>query len=161
MSAVVGIDIGTSGTKAVVLRDGAVTAEADRKLAEVLANARLALMVALGELQKEMGPDMRVSAEAALYDRSEDSEEIDGVDQSRWLASYNSWGGWLNATYTPPGGKSALRIQDTYTPERTAMFRRWMVSLPDDMIDDVDAARNSSELDDANSVILVGEVCPG
>ena len=45
-------------------------------------------MMALGELQKEMGPDMRVSAESAIFDTNKDSESIEGVAQSRWLASY-------------------------------------------------------------------------
>lgn len=69
--------------------------------AEAQANARLALMMALGELQKEMGPDMRVSAESALFDSDKDTEAIDGVAQSHWLASYDAWGDWLNASYTP------------------------------------------------------------
>lgn len=56
-------------------------------MAEARANARLALIVAIGELQKEMGPDMRVSAEAALFDQNGASDTIDGVNQSRWLAS--------------------------------------------------------------------------
>ncbi len=54
------------------------------------ANAKLALMIALGELQKEMGPDMRVSAESALFDGNVQTEMIDGLAQSRWLASYNA-----------------------------------------------------------------------
>ncbi|MCH7225070.1 hypothetical protein [Haloferula sp. A504] len=124
-------------------------------MAEARANARLALIIAVGELQKEMGPDMRVSAEAAIFDQTEASEKIDGVNQSRWLASYDSWGGWLNADYTPPG-RSTLQIQDTYTPRREAMFRRWLVSLPEAARNDVSAPLRSGTLDESNSVILVG-----
>jgi hypothetical protein len=36
--------------------------------AEARANARLAMMIAIGELQEEMGPDMRVSAESAILE---------------------------------------------------------------------------------------------
>jgi Tfp pilus assembly protein PilV len=56
------------------------------------ANARLALMIAIGELQKEMGPDMRVTAKSAIFDQNPDTETIEGVHQSHWLASYESWG---------------------------------------------------------------------
>lgn len=48
-------------------------------LAEARSNARLALMIALGELQKEMGPDMRISSESALLDSNPDTEAVDGV----------------------------------------------------------------------------------
>ncbi|MFK7910127.1 MAG: hypothetical protein AB8F34_05940 [Akkermansiaceae bacterium] len=125
--------------------------------AEAQANARVALMIALGELQKEMGPDMRVSAEAAIFDQNKDSEVIDGVGQARWLASYNSWGNWLNANYTLPDGGGTLKIQDTYTDKRANMFRRWLVSLPDNQIDNINAPMSAAGLDDSNSVILVGE----
>ncbi|MFK7911150.1 MAG: hypothetical protein AB8F34_11215, partial [Akkermansiaceae bacterium] len=54
------------------------------------ANARLALMIALGELQQEMGPDMRISAESAILDTDESTAAIDGMAQSRWLSSYDS-----------------------------------------------------------------------
>lgn len=67
--------------------------------AEARANARLALMLAIGELQKEMGPDMRISSESALLDENKNTPAIDGVGQSHWLASYNSWGDWLNTSY--------------------------------------------------------------
>ena len=39
--------------------------------AEARANARMALMVALGELQKQMGPDQRISANGAILSESE------------------------------------------------------------------------------------------
>ena len=104
-------------------------------MAEAQANARLALMIAIGELQKEMGPDMRVSAESALFDSNTDTESIDGVKQSRWLATYDSWGDWLNAEYTHTrrDGTSSTEssIAATYTTGRGKMFRRWLLSLPD------------------------------
>jgi len=40
-------------------------------------------MIAIGELQEEMGPDMRISAESAILDGNEDTEAIEGVAQSR------------------------------------------------------------------------------
>jgi hypothetical protein len=125
--------------------------------AEAKANARLALMIALGELQKEMGPDMRVSAEAALFDTDKTSEKIDGVSQPHWLASYNSWGDWLNGSYSPPDSTSPpFAIAATYTPQREKMFRRWLLSLPDSVSGNVSAPVNISGWDDSNSVVLVG-----
>ena len=132
--------------------------------AEAQANARLALMIALGELQKEMGPDMRVSAESALFDQNKDTDVIEGVAQSHWLASYDAWGGWLNSSYTPPG-KPSTSIGDTYNPGRTyyndsggekGMFRRWLLSMPDGSQTNINAPMSSTGWNNSNSVVLVG-----
>ena len=56
-----------------------------------------------------------------------------------------------------PIAARALNIQDTYTPKREKMFRRWLLSLPEGMDEDVDAPINASGWDDTNSVVLVGE----
>jgi hypothetical protein len=128
-----------------------------RAVAEAQANARMALMLAIGELQKEMGPDMRVSAEAAIFDQDSDTEAIEGVSQPHWLASYESWGNWLNASYENPASGETLNIQATYTPKRVKMFRRWLLSMPDGMRKNIDAPVNLSGWDDSNSVVLVGD----
>lgn len=146
------ICIGLLGLSTVSLRATAET----RAQSEAQANARLALMIALGELQQEMGPDMRVSAEAAIFDSNEASEVIEGVAQPHWLASYNAWGNWLNDSYTRPDGGGAISIQDTYTPRRQAMFRRWLLSMPEGMTHDDQAPINLTHWTDANSAILVG-----
>ncbi len=125
---------------------------------EANANARLALMIAIGELQKEMGPDMRVSAESALFDTDTDTAEIDGLEQSHWMASYNAWGGWLNNEYEiidDHGSPLSLDISDTYVDRRSPMFRRWLVSLPDDQIQDINAPFTALSSD--NSIVVVGE----
>jgi len=130
-------------------------------MAEAQANARMALMIAIGELQQEMGPDQRISAEAAIFDTNEDTPEINGVNQSRWLASYNAWGGWLNGSYTVPNldgsPGSTLKIADTYKKQREPMFRRWLVSLPEAMKTDIDAPVNGAGLNDDNSTVIVGQ----
>ena len=125
-------------------------------MSDAKANARLALMVAIGELQKEMGPDMRVSAESAILDTNEQTEAIDGLAQSRWLASYNSWGGWLNADYAPPGS-SNLKIQDTYGKGRTNMFRRWLLSLPEGIEKDLNAPSTLAGIDSSRLAVMVGK----
>lgn len=126
-------------------------------MVEAQANARLAMMLAIGELQKEMGPDMRVSAEAALFDQNPDSERIEGIAQPHWMGIYNSWGNWINASYTLPDGGSPLSIQDTYTPGRENMFRRWLLSMPAGAEDNMNAPVSLTGWDDENSVVLVGK----
>ena len=82
---------------------------------------------------------------------------IEGVKQSHWLASYESWGSWLNASYENPASGDTLTIQQTYTPRRESMFRRWLLSMPESMSKDADAPTKDSGWDDSNSVVLVGE----
>lgn len=52
---------------------------------EARANARLALMIAIGELQRDLGPDRRIAVSAAIMDRDPDTLKIDGVAQPHWL----------------------------------------------------------------------------
>lgn len=144
--------IGMLSLSAVSLR----TSSRNDAMADARANAKMALMIAIGELQQEMGPDMRVSAKAAIFDQNPATEEIEGVDQSHWLASYESWGSWLNASYENPSSGSTLKIQDTYAPKREKMFRRWLLSLPDGMAKNLNAPVNPNGWDDSNSVVLVG-----
>lgn len=147
------ITVGTLSLSVVTLRTG--TQDSAQALAR--ANAQMALMIAIGELQKEMGPDMRVSAESAILDTNKNTPEIEGVSQSRWLASYDSWGSWLNASYTHPDSNETLDISDTYTPGREKMFRRWLLSLPDAFETDINAPLSIPAWDETNSVELVGK----
>jgi hypothetical protein len=98
---------------------------------------------------------MRISAQSALFDQNEETASIDGVEQSRWLASYNAWGDWLNTQYTPPDGGS-LDISDTYDARREAMFRRWLVSLPPGAERDGRAPDVLSGWDESRTAVLVG-----
>lgn len=144
--------LGMLGLSSVSLRvSSARSAEAEAR-----ANARFALMNAIGKLQSEMGPDMRISSQAALHDSDPSTAAIDGVQQPNWLGSYDSWGTWLNTEYETPEGDT-FNIRDTYGNRRSAMFRRWLVSLPSDQTGNIDAPSMGAGLDDDNSVILVGE----
>ncbi|RYD38393.1 MAG: hypothetical protein EOP85_17040, partial [Verrucomicrobiaceae bacterium] len=81
-------------------------------------NARLALMLAIGDLQKHLGPDQRITADASSFDDSSKQPNAVGVWDSL---------GWL-------GGPDP----DTPTPEQKAgRFRTWLVSTqdPQDAVD--------------------------
>lgn len=76
------LSVGLLSLSAVTLRtsgNGAASQEAR-------ANARLGLMIALGELQRAMGPDRRVSAPAGVLDESPETEEVTGVKHPHWTA---------------------------------------------------------------------------
>jgi hypothetical protein len=78
-------------------------------MAEARANARLALMLAIGELQNEMGPDSRITA-------PHDAGTAAPNGQARWTAVYDAWQSPADPN-TPDD--PALRIPK---------FRRWLVS---------------------------------
>ncbi len=109
--------VGLLSLSSVALR----TAASGSYEAEARGNARIALMLALGELQKELGPDQRVSARAAILDDDSSSPAADGVAHPHWLGAWDSWTSWLNDP----------EILYTYDKGRSQRFRRWLVSHPD------------------------------
>lgn len=72
--------VGLLSLSAVTLR----TAGQGSAQAEARANARMALMVAIGELQKQMGPDQRVSANGSILSDST-------VNHPHWTGVWDSW----------------------------------------------------------------------
>ncbi len=81
------------------------------------ANARMALMLALGDLQVELGPDRRVNSAAAI---DPDALPVYG----RWLAVYDAW-----------------RADEPQRPQANARFRRYLVSGDLDTLRDRDSAK--------------------
>jgi hypothetical protein len=63
---------------------------ADFARQEARANARLGLAIALGELQRSLGPDRRVSAAAAVLDEDPATAAIDGVKHPAWTAVWST-----------------------------------------------------------------------
>ncbi len=95
-------------------RGTARRAEPESHLSIARANARLALNLALNQLQTELGPDQRISCRAAILDSSPETPEVDGVQNPEWL------GVW-NANQTDSSSNQAGRPDE---------FRRWLVSMP-------------------------------
>ena len=83
-------------------------------MATARSNARLALMLALGELQKSLGPDRAVTASSQILMTAETSAKpnLTGVWESWW--DFNPSGGALD-----------------YSEQKTNRFRRWLVSSAD------------------------------
>lgn len=146
------IAVGLLSLSTVALRSSAT----DREMTIARANARMALMIAIGELQEAMGPDTRISASASILDTNAATPGIDGVKNPHLLGVWESWGGWLNAEAQDPKGGS-LTIKDTYASTgRPQMFRKWLVSSNAGEKEDIAFAKNTT-LDDDNSVVLVGK----
>ncbi len=93
-------------------------------------NALFALTTAIGQLQKETGPDQRVTARAEILDSDAASATIDGVNQPYWT------GAWVT-------GNASLDRVNTGTPQRVtslgaanptasdkAQAAIWLVSNP-------------------------------
>jgi hypothetical protein len=82
--------------------------------AEAQANARLALMIALGDLQKSIGPDRVVTATSEIL-----ATPTAAVAKPNTIGVWESW--WDFNPNTSPD----------YSMEKTSRFRRWLVSSAD------------------------------
>jgi hypothetical protein len=122
---------------------------------EARANARMALVIAIGELQKQLGPDQRVSASGAILADAE-------VSHPRWTGVWDSWragpGPANSANPDKPSahqtikGASTSGMSPTYAPRREDHFRSWLVSL---------APEEGSKISSAQSLELTGSILPG
>lgn len=94
-------------------------------------NARLALQIALGELQSTMGPDTRVSANAAILDGRQ------SVDPTRRFVTgvWNAWNidpGNIGGYESRKAGSPSFYTSPTGTPNPQGGFYRWLVSSRND-----------------------------
>ena len=80
-------------------------------------NARMALMIALGELQMELGNDQRISAPASILEDAKQTSSAYGVENPHWLGVWDA----------AQEGKKV-----TYEDGRKNSFRKWLVSLDED-----------------------------
>ena len=84
--------------------------------ARAFANARLAVMLAVGALQKEAGDDRRITANASILSETGPQPNLTGV-----------WSSWsLNAAAQPEQAAPAA----VYSEQKTKLFRSWLVSSP-------------------------------
>ena len=86
-------------------------------MATARANARLSMLLALGELQRQAGSDMRVTARADILEK--DDPPVLGVWQS-WQGDDHETKGNFAARPKPPGGN--------YRAEKKKRFVAWLTS---------------------------------
>ncbi len=122
------VAIGLLSLSGITLRSSSQSAA----MSEARANARLALMLALGELQKELGPDQRISAPGG-----QQLEEGDKAAGGQWVGVYEAW----------PAG-------DETRP--SPKFRRWLISGDESIVTNSSSATSLSP--SANKVPLVAAV---
>ncbi len=107
------IAVGLLSLSAISLRSSS-TSEAD---ARAFANARLSIMMAIGELQKEVGDDRRITADASIV------KDPNDVSQNHLVGSWSSW--------SPRYSAQPDQQPPNYAEKKTTNFRKWLVSAPD------------------------------
>lgn len=116
---------------------------------EAKAQARLGLEVAIGQLQCELGPDQRISANSGIL-MSESSTQ----GNPYILGAWNSFDNYLNRTTS-----NGVDITATYDQGRKDLFRSWLISDPDNRtLRQIDSGSNGLGLRKKNDrkVCLVG-----
>ncbi|BCX48851.1 hypothetical protein HAHE_27590 [Haloferula helveola] len=106
--------VGLLGLSTISLR---ATSHAEAR-AVALANARLGLSLAIGQLQADLGDDRRTTADAAILGESENPNAV-GV-----------WNGWSPKLGDAGGDASRARI-DYQEEKGQEGFHHWLVSDPD------------------------------
>jgi len=122
------ITMGLLGLSTITLR----ASSQDSATAKAQANARMALLLALGELQRHAGPDMRVTAPASIFHDEEASSSSN-------LAITGVWKSWEGSDHVQSGAAAARPIPPEYASKRQSAssaggrFLDWLVSKPFDV----------------------------
>ena len=85
-------------------------------------NARLAMMLAIGDLQKYAGPDQRITATASILDSNPTTEDPDNV------AEPNVTGVWNSYYYNPFTSSSNSTTSPNNAYDKKTQFQRWLMS---------------------------------
>jgi type II secretory pathway pseudopilin PulG len=124
------IAVGLLSLSAISLR----ASSANSAQQQAQANARMALMLAIGDLQRTMGPDTRVSANAKILEKSgtnvvdDNLEQVTGVWEA-WRPSPENIGAY---DQKKTGATQAVAINPTDgLPQPMGGFHRWLVSTGD------------------------------
>ena len=150
--------VGLLSLSAVTLRNtGQSSAQAEAR-----ANARMALMVAIGELQKQIGPDQRITANGGILD--DPSTSSNEALHPHWTGVWNSWkAGDGTSFHRSVEGESLMGMAPTYLAGRNDYFRSWLLSLDPDEASDWESAKSLSLAGvrtpsaDEDAILLVGE----
>ncbi len=116
--------------------------------AEARQQALVGLDAAIGELQVELGPDRRVSANSGILEK-------EGSGSQHLLGVWDSWDGPIYGKSVSGKGSS---IRETYDKGRSKMFRRWLISARDKgMTHNMDGASRLTGRRPGERICLVGE----
>ena len=121
------IGVGMLTLSSITLR----TASQESAMATARANARMALMLAIGDLQRNAGPDQFVTARAEILDASPSGNIVSGVTQPYWTGTWPTGEAGLDVAHAGNAG-----------PQRATSFKaptggtdrirsaHWLVSDP-------------------------------
>lgn len=136
------IALGTLSLSGIALR----SSERSLWQAQARANARCALLLAIGELQRQAGPDQRITAPASIMDSVAETESVQDVGEP--LVA----GVWSAHQQNPNNPPSIPQY------DKRASFRRWLVSgLSTTAPHQMDQLRTSPFRHADNGVCLVGK----
>lgn len=164
------LTIGTLSLSVVTLR----STSQDAAQSQARANARMALMLAIGELQKQMGPDQRISANADILSIDESGTPTT-VLNPKWTGVWDSWiaGDIADAPvgenypsapshHQTLGDQPSVTMRPSYA-NKSRHFRAWLLSLnPEEAtnifmpMSETLQGESMPQIDD-DAVLLVGE----
>lgn len=109
-------------------RSKTLTEDSQNHQAIARSNARLALNYAFGQLQFHLGPDARVSANAAIFDQDVSSPEVSGVAHPHWTGVWETQDADQQWLIRRDDRNLGLRDQRGAAGGARNMPNRWLVS---------------------------------
>lgn len=91
------IAVGLLGLSSISLR----SSSQNDAMQSARANAKVAMMLAIGDLQKQLGPDTRISATADQITAADPAVSTTPRNQRNWAGAYKSWAPGLPAAARP------------------------------------------------------------